>query len=404
MPGAQVSLVQPGFDWSFGPLRMPFYVAAEGRFGFRDVKVIYLGDRENYAPVQLDPRELLTVATVVEQTAGGTPTTYERDARVRLDEIDADLILPPDVAAYKDALVQAKREDCQKRKAPFFNGRQVAMRGAYSRPLDSGQDEREVLHLEMAPSFFFTYAATNQALDKQVLDDGAGNKSSIRQRYITDPTNFNDCLSNSTGVSMVLISKPDHAVTFVKRSEKLAQYPSRWGVAAAGFMNRDAVVDKEKKLIRLNRDCIGGVPNPFLTARHELAEEMGVPADINDIVLFGAGRPLDDLHGELWGEFRTDMTSQQILQTRKTQKFEHLKVFQVPFEPRPVLEYLINPEHCLNPYEAWVPVHALAMVDSLRHEFGDDAVRDAAAELHQRYHGRVPDYSNLPKRRSGVIN
>jgi hypothetical protein len=378
--------VQQGFNWTVGQLKMPFHVHAEGRFVYKDVRVSYTADPFGYLPVKLNPREMKAIATVAETTPGGTPTFYEKDAIVKLDEWDADLILPPDMAAYKDALVKQKKEDCEKRKAPFFNGRQIGMRGADARPVDG--TERMVLYLDLAPSFFFTYAATNQALDKQILDDGSGNKMSIRQKYIRDPTDWNDCLANSTGVSMVLISKPDNEMTFVKRSEKLAQYPGRWGVAAAGFMNRDAVFDKQGNLIKINRDCVAGVPNPLLTGRHELKEEMGVECDFNDIVLFGVGRPLDDLHGEIWGEYRTDMTSEQIRSTKKSNKFEHLKLVQVPFEPRKVLEYLINPELCLNPYENWVPAHAVATVDSLINEFGDQEVLDAIAELHGKHHNR----------------
>ncbi|MBI4173694.1 MAG: hypothetical protein HY519_03155, partial [Candidatus Aenigmarchaeota archaeon] len=236
------------------------------------------------------------------------------------------------------------------------------------------------LSLHLQPTTWFTYEATNKSLDTGYVDDGKGGKATIRQKYVVDPLFLNDNLANATGASVVLISVPDAKLVYVQRSGQLSQYPLLYGVAAAGFMDQVKDVDAR------------GNPNPFHTMARKTQAEMGITAKPEDFILRGVGRAMDDLHGEIWGELRTDLSVKQILATEKSDKYEQLAIKGVYFDPAYVAKifkdcmsasdwkqriglWLDADEYVSIP--AWVPAHFVATVESLIQEYGRDKVERA---------------------------
>jgi len=236
------------------------------------------------------------------------------------------------------------------------------------------------LVLKSGRTSWFTYFATNKSLDEKILEQ-EGRKVSVRQKYVKNPLDLNDVLANPIGCSATVISEPDNNFMMVERSMKLSQYPGLYGDYAAGFMNPD-------------KDLIDGKPNPFKTLQREIQEEAGIACSINDIKLFGIGRAMDDLHGEIWGELRTPLTVQEILSAPVKDKYENLRRFDVPFEPKEVLRYItktidqipigVPPESCvwiIGRSPKWVPAHAVNTIHSLEREYGHDKVIKALESL-----------------------
>jgi len=264
--------------------------------------------------------------------------------------------LPADIAAYKDATIKKKEEAAKASGKSFFDGQQVRMRNVGVRATGEAETDLQLL-LQFGPGSYFTHASTGQILDQPILQDGNGSPTTIRQKYIADPYSWNDCLGNSIGVSAALVSTTDNALVYVRRSNKLTQYPDRFGVATAGFMDR-------------SKDTVNGIPSPFSTLNREANEEMGVKE--GEFRITGVGRPWDDLHAEIWGVLRTEMTVEQIMRTEKKDKYEALQILSVPFEPRRVMPILRNAG------TKWVNAHAVATIDALLQDYNEEEVIAAA--------------------------
>lgn len=325
----------------FGKLRIPCHVYQDGVFSIDEIICRYNNSIDKAKP---DPEYPYLTQELV------------------------DLIKP---------MVKQREEEAKARGAPFFDGRQVRLEG-YGVDFADEDEERKILTIDFGPSTWFRYNATNKSLDTGAVE-GNGRKASIREKYVKDPLDLKDNLANSTGVSTTIISSKDGRLLYVQRSEKLSQYPAVFGDGAAGFMNRD-------------KDLIKGVPNPFYTVMRETKEEAGIPCKPEDFVLLGVGRAMDDLHGEIWMELRTNHTVDEIKGLPKSHKYETVRILDVPFEPKEVAK--IFKEHLtakeweekmkmwIDPEEypqvpAWVPAHAVNTIHSLIKEYGFEPVRKA---------------------------
>jgi|GEM_PF-1691007 len=341
---------------TLGKLKIPLHIFQEGNLTFSDVIVDYL----------VDPSHL----------------KWNGERNTWLYSPDNDLRLPTDIRAYIKPMVEKRRKEAETRGAPFFDGQMVRLVDYGIKVEDKDAEiEKDRLILKVAPTSFFTYSATNKSIDEKILTDQYEKPISIRNKYGLNVLNLNDCLSNPIGVSSTVISEPDHKLVMVERSEKLAQYPSLYGDAGAGFMD-------------WTRDVVAGAPSPFKTIQRELEEETGVKCSINDFKLFTVGRALDDLHGELFGEVRTNYTVQEILSAPKSKKYESLRMIDVPFVPKEVLKYVtatIDKIPTGVPTESgawvigqspkWVPAHAVNTVQSLVREYGQEKVMRELAGL-----------------------
>jgi hypothetical protein len=283
--------------------------------------------------------------------------------------------LPEDISVNLKALVKKRKDEADEKGRVFFDGQLVKLAG-YSmlvRKEDTlSEDEKPVL--KITPSSWFAYQATNRSLDEKMLIGHDGKPTTIREKYGIDPLILDDVLANVIGVSAVVISEPDHAMYFVRRSGTNDQYPYLYGVGVAGFMNR-------------LRDSVAGVPNPSKTIQNEAEQEAGIKCSLNDFTLSSIARARDDLHGELFGMIRTPMTIQEILSAPKTRKYEALEPITVPFEPKPVLKYVTKtiekiPDRIPAGRDAWiigrspewVPAHVVATIQALEDEYGHEKI------------------------------
>lgn len=285
---------------------------------------------------------------------------------------DTEKKLPEEIENYKSELVAAKKKEAESIGAPFFDGKRVGLLD-YAIVIDDPCTEAQKLKLKLGPTTWFTYAATNQSLDKKL--DG----KTIRQKYVGDPLDLNDVLSNAIGVSTTVIN--EEGKIFMVERGKLGQYTGIYGVAAAGFMDRE-------------KDVMNGKPNPFKTIQREIGEELGLNCSPDDFEILGVGRATDDLHGEIICEYRTDMSANEIHSIPKRDKYEALRLFDIPFEPEPVLKYInktikeipIGVPNDSNVWiigesPKWVPAHAVNTVKSLVNEYGYEKVWETAKDL-----------------------
>jgi hypothetical protein len=323
--------------FTFGKLKIPCIVLQTGKYGFEDLIIDYRFD----------------------------PESMRWDEKAKEWLYKPEFGLPEDISANLRAMVEKGKKEAEEKGRLFFDGQLVKLTG-YSMGVKKG----EKLILKTAPTSWFAYQATNRSLDEKILIDSENKPTTIREKYKIDPKNLDDILANPIGVSAVVISEPDHAMYFVKRSHVNVQYPNLYGVGVAGFMDRIG-------------DAVAGVPNPFKTIQREAKEEAGIECSMNDFTLFTVGRALDDLHAELFGVIRTSMAIREILNAPKKAKNEALSFITVPFQPREVLEYITKtiekiPDGIPSGREAWivgaspkwVPAHVVATIQALEDEYG----------------------------------
>ena len=298
------------------------------------------------------------------------------------------------LARHRDAYVEQKRQSV-KPGTPFFNGPGVGLRGF-------GTEERSHLFkklvLDTRPSFFFDYVAVHHYLDKPIFDG-----KTIRELYEINPYSWNNVdgkseytvLPNHIGSEWVVISEPEQKLIAIQRPETLAQYPGRYGVSPAGFIMRKVLIKDPNSpggVKEIPADVIDGVPNPFRTAIREGQQEMGISFSLDQIKLYALARPWDDLHPELIGEIRTNMTVDEIRSSiPKGSKYEILRLMDIPFDPESVIKGY-HPKNYpglvdykdfdfSHPTGSWVPAQALAVLFSTIREFGEEKVRQVVNEL-----------------------
>ncbi len=312
--------MKSGFDYSMGNLQLEFIEMAKGKFDEQHFKLDYNPEKTKKIPVDVSEGITETIAR--------------------------------------------KEEEARRTGGSFFDGQLVGVYGL--------RVENEILEIDAYPTTYFTYVGSNQSLDKQ-LPDG----KTIREKYIEDPRNLDDILANPIGVSAITITDDDMCF-YAKRSEKLGTFPNRYGIAPAGFMERN--------------DLIDGVPSPFATIKREGEEELLLEGKLN-FEITGFGRSRETMHSEVYGTLRTDMTSKEIMtgitehirdveesvekkkKLKKTVKTfditrdlgveENVEKYFVEFKPEEVIKRKIF----ANANDMWVHAHAVAVINALYNEW-----------------------------------
>ncbi len=261
---------------------------------------------------------------------------------------------------FRYKMVMKKIQEARNNNRLFTNGDQI---GIEDFQIIGDDTELPSLELWLKPSFFYDLAGMNHCVDVPELDDGKGGKTTVRAAYIKDPASFRDVLPNNIGCNSSVITSDSYLI-LMNRGNVNMQYPNLIGVPA-GFMAPD-------------KDRIDGVPNPFKTAQRETSEEAGagVAPDLNDIKLAQIGRPVTgktgDLHGEISFIVKSKKTHDEVLKSPKSSKYEG-KIFAVPFEPKQMAPYMLNPDK-------WVPAHWAITAFNLEREFGMEELAKALDE------------------------
>lgn len=324
----------------FGKLLIPVKTFEEGNYGFGDVIIEH----------RIDPKVM------------------KREGDRWLYDPSKDERVPKDIRDYMGKRIEAEKVSAQEKNRAFFDGQLVRVRGYRIESGDNDPDEHKRLAIQLAPTSFFLHTTTNLSLDEKVLFDDGENSVSIREKYNPNIDVMDDFLGNGTGANLVLISKPDHEMIYVKRASGIRQYPGMFGVGIAGFMNRE-------------RDLVGGVPNPFVTWQREGQEEMGVECPSDGMTLLHLARAGDDLHYEISGMAITPFTVNQVMSAPKKSKYEQLSIHHVPFEPKAVLKAVAVGRNDNKRIPFWVPAHAKATIEALYTEYSHDQIMAAMEEV-----------------------
>ena len=248
--------------------------------------------------------------------------TGKRGDEFTLDDVTCEyseepLQLPPELQSALKKTLEEKKEEAMKSTQVLDNNPHYRLLGIKpSRKVVDGRDDRKLQpHLIFAPTDFYTCIATNYSLDKRLLQDEAGHRVSIRDKYLKahnlgDPTYLlNSQLANSFGVALATITE-DRKIILQKRSPQVVFGPSTMSVATAEMMVRDIDIDND------------GRPSPFVTGKRCVEKELGIAIKPEDVVFLGFGVRLDYALPQALGILRLKMNSHELSISKAIDRWE----------------------------------------------------------------------------------
>lgn len=261
--------------------------------------------------------------------------------------------LPPDLWERRAQIAQQQVEQ-RARGLPFhWNGQ----RYSFNRFVISRESSHEDLALDLwfAPSDYYTFLATNMALDDVTL----------RNTYLasvdwSQPVPF---FSHSFGVYLLVVTS-DHKTLLTYRSKSVGSRPGEYNVSVCEGLS---VVDASG----------GQAPDIYKCAERGLSEELGLHIyddwDPEQLLLLSFGVDFWYAQWGLLGMVKVPKSAHEILNYQKVgvkDKLENAQLHLVNFKPDALVEFART-------HQPWTPGGLACLYHGLVHEFGRARVEKA---------------------------
>jgi hypothetical protein len=235
-------------------------------------------------------------------------------------------VLPPEIAAIKDGLLDRHRAEAEKRKAVFVNNPMIRL-NQYDWDQDGPTEEIKRLRLDVGLTDYFTMRVTNSSMDERLADG-----ERIERRYAGALDDLaGSQLANPLATNLSIVTA-DRMIFVSQRSLRVAWNPSGYGPAVSGTGS---------PLLDCDAD---GRYNPFRTAQRESFEEATGPLlpDLSWITFFGLARTFKARFPFLFGELRLPTTASQLLSQVPSQSWECRGVIGMPFTIDAVTQWIVQ--------------------------------------------------------------
>lgn len=248
----------------------------------------------------------------------------ESDVRVLVNPVDVQL--PGELAEWRAsiAIEQARRREVGERYA--WNGASYAVEDLIIERV--GPRESPAVTLILKHCDYYTFLAT-QMFDRRLR--GGGN---LRSRYLDgrDPREVPDFMRSSFGQNIAVVTT-DNWLLVSRRSEEVHTAPGLWNSSANESLSRD-------------KDSINGMPpNLVQAARRGVREELHLLPHQYELRLLGFVADRLSRWGTLFLARLNNMSRKGLedhLSRGIEDTFEHKEFEYVPFEPAPVLRYILR--------------------------------------------------------------
>jgi hypothetical protein len=212
--------------------------------------------------------------------------------------------LPDEIKDAAEEILRKKRKEAKEKGQIFDNhpGYKL-LEIKMKREIKEGERKQKI-HLIFGPTDFYTSVCTNQSIDEPILKSESG-FTTIRRKYIrevdlSEPSYLrNSFLSNMFGVALAAITEDDKII-LQRRSGQVYMGPERITLATAENMIRGLDEDEN------------GKPNPFITAKRCIKEELGEEIEMKDVLFLVFGVRLDNLLPQALGMVRLKSRSSDI--------------------------------------------------------------------------------------------
>ena len=260
----------------------------------------------------------------------------------------------PEELQVRTSQIQQEQEQKREQGVPFFwNGEIYALdRFVIGR---EPTNEDMTLDLWFRPSDYYTFLATNMSLKEPVL----------REKYLSD-VDWSEAVayfSHSFGVSLAVVSSDGYTL-FTQRGKNVGSRPKVYDAGIVEGLSRP-----------LDRGTAGEAPDVYRCACRGLAEELGLHESVDfsvaDITFLSFGVDTRYALRGLTGIVKVKKSIDKLLRgwdNGVRDKFEHQKLFPVPFTPKDVISFAYS-------HLPFTPGPTLYY--ALVHEFGRSTVEDA---------------------------
>jgi hypothetical protein len=223
--------------------------------------------------------------------------------------------LPDEIREATKEILKKKRRDAEKLGQVFVNHPGYKLLEIKVKRKIKKRKRRQKIYLSFGPTDFNASVRTNQSLDEPILESKEGGCTTIRHKYIrkidlNEPDYLkNSFLSNMFGVALVTITEDDKII-LQRRSRQVLMGPEKLTLATAENMIRGLDEDKD------------GKPNPFITAKRCIREELGEEIDLRDVLFLGFGVRLDNLLPQALGMVKLRLKSSDIRFVKAKDRWE----------------------------------------------------------------------------------
>lgn len=215
-------------------------------------------------------------------------------------------------------------------------------------------NEEMNLHLWFAPSDYYTFLATSNALQEPEM----------RARYLSD-VEWDEAipLFAHSFSALIAVITSDGYVLLVQRGKGLGCRPNAFDVSLAEGLSRP-----------LDRSITSQAPDIYRCAMRGLAEETGLhpPVDFarDQLVLTTFAVDTEFAMWGLFGFVKVERTAEEVISRMNKgvrDRFENRKLFPVPFTPEDIAAFIFE-------HQPFSPGGLVCLYHALVHEFGRETV------------------------------
>lgn len=270
-------------------------------------------------------------------------------------------VLPLDLQERKKQIARQQQENRARGRPFHWNGQRYSFsRFVMSR--EESSDENLALDLWFAPSDYYSFLATNMALDDKTLRD-----TYLASADWSQPVPY---FSHSFGIYLLVLTSDNKAV-LTYRSKNVGSRPGEYNVSVCeGISVADAGGD------------LTAAPDVYRCAERGLAEELGLHQGEDwspeDLLFLSFG--VDSWYAQwgLLGMVRIHKTASELLGYQKAgvkDKLENAQISLVDFQSEKLIAFAMASQ-------PWTPGGLTCLYHALVHEFGRARVEKALKRFH----------------------
>lgn len=312
--------------------------------------VVAQEDRMGYT--EMDRHFAFGKIKTTELILDGDGTSVYLPQHIRSNYIPVEMKLPEEIQAQKELIAREQEERKAQGDAYAWNGERYNLT-----KFNIGREpanEDMTLGLWFRPSDYYTFLATSA-----IAQD-----PNLRGKYLAE-TEWDEAVpmfAHSFSVLLTLITS-DNQTILVQRGKSLGCRPNVFDVSLAEGLSRP-----------VDRSTTSQAPDVYRCAIRGLAEELGLntPADYSTSdILFTTFAV--DTEFSMWGLFglvKLQRGAEEVLENLRRSvrdRFEHRKIFSVPFTPEEICTFIFS-------HEPFSPGGLVCLYHALVHEFGSERV------------------------------
>lgn len=258
-----------------------------------------------------------------------------------------ELELPEEIKQKKDEIAQEQKKKQLKGEVSFWNGSRYSFdKFVITR---TTREENPILNFWFRPSDYYTYLATNQCLDKNIV---------FREKYLqTDWQQPISLFANAFSVYLSVITEDGYLI-ITQRSLNVGSRPGELNISVNEALSRD-------------KDHIGGKPDLYNLGTRGVAEELGIDISYSSLKYLSFGVDIKLGHWAMIGTVNISKGRESVKLRRSSgveDKWENTGIRFVEFKLEKVIDFVFS----FSNSTPWSPGAIACIYHTLVNKFGRD--------------------------------